>query len=190
MLKELRTSFMLFLILMLLTGFGYPLLVLSTGQTFFPDQANGSLIKQGDTIVGSTLIGQSFTADRYFHPRPSAAGNGYDAAQSSGSNLGPTNPRLIQAVKDRIATLRESGNTAPVPIDLVTASASGLDPDISIAAARFQIQRIAEVRRIEAVRIDELINRTAQPRTLGFLGENRVNVLRLNQALDQLSPNE
>lgn len=187
MLRELRASLGLYLILFFLTGLGYPLLVLGIGQGLFPHQANGSLIEENDKIIGSELIGQNFTGEGYFHPRPSAAGKGYDAANSSGSNLGPSSKDLADQVAARIAAERKEGSIALVPIDLVTTSASGLDPHISPAAAKFQMPRIATVRQLEPARVEELINDHIEPRTLGLLGERRVNVLRLNLALDRLS---
>ncbi len=153
MLKELRTALTLFLLLLLVTGFGYPMLVLGIGQSLFPQQANGSLLTDNGKIIGSILIGQNFTDDKYFHPRPSAAGNGYDAGNSSASNFGPTSTDVIKAVGDRVADLRKSENMTTIPVDLVTASASGLDPDISPAAARLQITRIALARNINILQI-------------------------------------
>jgi potassium-transporting ATPase KdpC subunit len=184
MLKELRTNIILFFVLMLITGLGYPLFILDLGQLFFPFQANGSLIKSDGKIVGSTLIGQRFVGDGYFHPRPSAAGDGYDATASAGSNLGPTNPTLLKVIAARVVELKKESSGGPVPIDLVTTSASGLDPDISPAAARFQVKRIAMFRHINPMTIDALVTHYITPRLWGILGENRVNVLMLNQALD------
>ena len=186
MFQELRASFVLFFMLTLLVGVGYPLLTLDIGQTLFPHQANGSLIEDQGKIIGSELIGQNFNGDAYFHPRPSAAGSGYDAANSSGSNMGPTSMELINAVGERAAVLKQS-NPTPIPVDLVTASASGLDPDISPASAQFQIARIASARHLELIKIDELIARHTTPRTLGLFGEPRVNVLEINRALDDLT---
>jgi len=187
MLRELRTSATLFFVFMLVTGLGYPMLVLGIGQNLFPKQANGSLLTASGKIVGSTLIGQSFSGEKYFHPRPSAAGNGYDATNSSGSNLAPTSSDLMKAVADRVTELKKTGNPSPIPVDLVTTSASGLDPHISVAAARFQSPRIIMTRHLNAAQIEDLISQHTESRTLGFLGENRVNVLELNLALDHLA---
>jgi K+-transporting ATPase ATPase C chain len=189
MLKELRTNIILFLLLLLMTGFGYPMIILGIGQTFFSKQANGSLIEFNGKIIGSTLIGQVFSSNGYFHSRPSAAGSGYDATQSSGSNLGPTSQDLIKIVGDRVTDYKKSSTLTSVPVDLVTASASGLDPDISPTAARSQVARIASARNISTIEIESLVMHHTKPRTWDILGENRVNVLELNQALDHdLSP--
>jgi len=152
-----------------------------------PHQANGSMLTAGGKTVGSELIGQSFTAPEHFWGRPSAVG--YDAKTSSGANLGPSNPALVEAVAGRVAALRaaDPGNTAPIPVDLVTASSSGLDPHISPAAARFQIARVARARNLQATTVTALVDANVEGRTLGFLGEPRVNVVRLNLALDALA---
>jgi K+-transporting ATPase ATPase C chain len=156
----------------------------------FPDQARGSLIRQGERVVGSRLIGQAFTSPRYFHPRPSATSpEPYNAALSGGSNLGPTNAKLIQAVQERVRQYRRENGLAegtPVPVDAVTASASGLDPDISLANAQLQAPRVAKARGIPLERVQRLIQAHTRPRQLGVLGEPRVNVLELNLALDDL----
>jgi K+-transporting ATPase ATPase C chain len=186
--KDLRSSLGLVTFLTLLTGVAYPLSVTKIGQALFPYQAKGSLIKEGDTIIGSPLIGQNFSSDRYFHGRPSAAGSGYDANNSSGSNLGASSPKLAETLTHRVEELRASGETRRIPVDLVTASASGLDPDISIASARYQAQRIADARGLPLPKIEKLIDLTTTPRTFGFLGEKRVNVLQINRALDRLAP--
>ncbi len=188
MFRELRASLTLFVLFVFVTGLGYPMAALYLGQALFPHQANGSLIQEKGKIIGSTLIGQNFTGNGYFHPRPSAAGNGYDAANSSGSNLGPTSADLIKAVGDRVADLKKAGGAVAIPVDLVTSSASGLDPNISPAAARFQAARIAEARKMDVAKVSDLVARNTEPRTLGFLGENHVNVLELNRALDSLAP--
>jgi potassium-transporting ATPase KdpC subunit len=175
-----------------LTGVFYPALVTATAQVFFPDQANGSLIEQDGKIQGSRLIGQPFSEPHYFWPRPSATGPvPYNAAASSGSNQGPLNPALADAVKARIAALRaaDPGNTAEVPVDLVTASGSGLDPHESPAAALYQAGRVARMRGLELVAVQKLIDEHTEERTLGLFGERRVNVLALNLALDRLVPN-
>jgi K+-transporting ATPase ATPase C chain len=185
----LRPALVLFVLLSLVTGLVYPLLVAGVARVLFPAQAAGSLVRQGDVVIGSTLIAQSFTAPKYFWSRPSAtSGKPYDAANSGGSNLGPTNPALVDAVKGRIAALREAdpGNTAPVPIDLVTASASGLDPEISRAAADYQAARVARARGLPVAQVSALVALHTQGALLGFIGEPRVNVLMLNLALDAL----
>lgn len=187
MAKLLRQSVMLLLLMTIITGVLYPLAATGLAQLVFPRQANGSLIEHGGKPVGSALIGQSFTEAKYFWGRPSAtAPNPYNAASSSGSNLGPTNPALTDAVKQRIAALRaaDPGNTQAVPVDLVTASASGLDPQISPAAAQYQISRVARARGLSAAEVQALVQRYTQGRQLGVLGEPRVNALRLNLALD------
>lgn len=188
MFKELRASLTLFLTLALLTGLAYPIAILGLGQMLFPVEANGSLIMDNGKIIGSSLIGQNFTSTAYFHPRPSYAGNGYDAANSSGSNLAPTSADLTKSVSARIAALKAENGNPNIPVDFVTSSGSGLDPDISPAAAHLQAARIALARHIDVVRVNGLIDQNTQSRTFGILGENRVNVLQLNRALDQLAP--
>jgi K+-transporting ATPase ATPase C chain len=165
--------------------------VTGIAQLAFPHQANGSLIVVNGKTVGSTLIGQQFTAPKYFWGRLSATGPyPYNAASSSGSNLGPSNPALLDEVKARIAALKaaDPGNTQPIPVDLVTSSGSGLDPDISVAAALYQLPRVARVRGLNESAVRALVDQYTQGRTLGFLGEPRVNVLQLNLALDALKP--
>jgi K+-transporting ATPase ATPase C chain len=187
MLAYLRPAIVLTLALTAVTGLAYPLLVTGAAQLLFPRQANGSLIVQDGKIVGSSLIGQPFDDPRYFWSRPSATSPyPYNAAASSGSNLGPTNPALAEAVKARIAALRaaDPGNAAPVPVDLVTASASGLDPHISPAAALYQAGRVARARKAEESAVRKLVEQHTEGRQFGFLGEPRVNVLALNRALD------
>ena len=186
---ELRTAFLVLVALTGLTGVAYPLAVTGLAQLLFPSQANGSLIVEDGRVRGSALIGQSFDDPRYFWSRPSAtAPFPNNAAASSGSNLGPLNDALRDAVKGRVEALRaaDPGNTAPVPVDLVTASASGLDPHISPAAAAYQAGRVARVRGLERARVDALVAEHTEGRWLGMLGEPRVNVLRLNLALDRL----
>lgn len=185
--STLRPALVLFGALSLMVGVLYPLAVTGIGKLAFPEQAAGSLVTHNGKVIGSALIGQSFSSPRYFWGRPSATGPvANNAGGSSGSNQGPLNPALTDAVKGRIAALREAdpGNTAPVPVDLVTASASGLDPDISVAAATYQAGRVAAVRKLPRERVDELISEHTVGKTLGFLGEARVNVLALNLALD------
>ncbi|ODA39463.1 potassium-transporting ATPase subunit KdpC [Desulfosporosinus sp. BG] len=190
MLKTMSRALMLLLVMTLLTGIGYPLLITGIAQAIFPKQANGSLSYQGDELIGSVLIGQNFSDPRYFQGRPSAAGtNGYDATKSGGSNLGPTNKALLDEVAKRAEQVRiDNGLTpnAPVPSDLVTASASGLDPDISPEAARIQVARIAKARNLSEQKVQSLVEQYTEGREFGFLGEPRVNVLRLNRALDSL----
>jgi K+-transporting ATPase ATPase C chain len=187
----LRPAFVLFVLLSLVTGIAYPLLVTGIGQVAFPRQAAGSLVERDGKPVGSMLIGQSFSDPKHFWGRPSATSPmANNAGGSTGSNLGPTNPALLDAVKGRIEALRvaDPGNAAPIPVDLVTASASGLDPEISLAAARYQAARIARVRAMPVERVEALIEAQAARPLFGFLGEPRVNVLALNLALDSPSP--
>jgi K+-transporting ATPase ATPase C chain len=186
MLQELRTAAVLLLALTALTGGFYPLVVTAVARVAFPRQARGSLIQSGEEIVGSELIGQSFTRPEYFWGRLSATGPGpYNAAASSGSNYGPLHPALTEAVESRIAALRKGGATPDaIPVDLVTASGSGLDPHISPAAAAVQVPRVAASRRMTEDEVRTLIEQHTQLRQFGILGENRVNVLRLNQAMD------
>jgi potassium-transporting ATPase KdpC subunit len=189
MLKQLKIAAILFGLLTIFTGLLYPALITGVAQVLFPNQANGSLITQNGQVVGSSLIGQQFDAPKYFWGRLSATGDHpYNAAASGGSNLGPTNPALQKEVSDRIAALKaaDPGNTQPIPVDLVTSSGSGLDPDISIAAARYQAARVAHARGLALDRVLALIDQHTIGRTFGFLGEPRVNVLSLNLALDRL----
>jgi K+-transporting ATPase ATPase C chain len=181
-----RPALVLFVLLSLVTGIVYPLLVTGVAQVAFPAQAAGSLLTKGGKVVGSKQIAQSFADAKYFWSRPSATTRPYDAANSGGSNLGPSNPALVDAVKGRVAALRaaDPGNTAPVPVDLVTASASGLDPEISRAAADYQAARVARARGLPEARVRELVLQHTQGRLFGFIGEPRVNVLALNLALD------
>lgn len=182
----LRPALVLFAVLTLLTGLLYPLLVTGVAQAVFPHQANGSLIELDGKAAGSELIGQPFSQPAHFWSRPSATGPmAYNAGASSGSNLGPTSPALAEGVKARIEALRaaDPGNTAPVPVDLVTASASGLDPHISLAAARYQVARVARVRGLSPEAVNALVDRHTGNTLFGFLGEPRVNVLKLNVAL-------
>lgn len=186
--KLIRQSLLLFVILTGVTGLLYPLVTTGLSHVLFADKAAGSLIEKDGRVVGSALIGQSFTAPGYFWGRPSATAPGpNNAASSSGSNQGPTNPALSDAAKQRIAALRtaDPGNTAAVPVDLVTASGSGLDPEISPAAAGFQAGRVARARGMDPGKVRELIAANTEGRQFGVLGEPRVNVLKLNLALDQ-----
>ena len=189
-LKEtLRPAITLFLALTIITGVVYPLVTTAIGKTLFASQVQGSLVKQGDLVVGSALIGQNFTDAKYFWGRPSATGPyPNNAAASSGSNQGPLNPALMEAVNGRIAALKaaDSDNKLAIPVDLVTASASGLDPEISPAAANYQINRVAKARGLQANQVAELVQKNTQARQLGILGEPRVNVLALNIGLDAI----
>ncbi len=182
--KNLMTAVLMTVFTTILLGIIYPLVVTGFAQLLFPKQANGKLIARNGKIIGSQLIGQGFTSTAYFHSRPSAAGNGYDAANSGGTNLGPTNQKLITRVAQDVSTLQSENPGVPVPIDLVTTSASGLDPDISPAAAEFQVPRVARERHTSPQVIRQMITRHTQRRQFGFLGEPRVNVLELNLNLD------
>jgi len=187
--RELRAAAVLLLVLSVVTGIAYPLVVTGVAQVAFPERANGSLIEAGGKPVGSALIGQPFADAKHFWSRPSATSPyPYNASSSSGSNQGPLNPALTDAVTARVKALRDAdpGNTAPVPADLVTASASGLDPHISPAAAEYQVARVAKAHGLDAEKVRALVAEATEGRQLGFLGEPRVNVLRLNLALDAL----
>ena len=188
LIRQLRPAILVLLVFTLVAGIIYPLVVTGIGQIAFHDKANGSLIKRDGVVVGSALLGQNFTGATYFHPRPSAAGaNGYDASASSGSNLGPLNPDLLSAISDRVTAYRQENGLAAdqtVPVDAVTASGSGLDPDISVANARLQAQRVATARGLSIDQVAQLIDDHTDGRTLGVLGVPAVNVLQLNLALD------
>jgi K+-transporting ATPase ATPase C chain len=186
--RNLRVAFLMTVATTLLLGVAYPLAITGLAQVLFPDQANGQLIERNGTVIGSRLIGQGFSSPGYFHSRPSATSTPYDAANSGGSQLGPTNKKLIDAVKANVDAARKDNPDAPVPIDLVTASASGFDPHLSPAAADFQVPRVARERGMSETDVRRLIGAHTAPRQLGFLGEPRVNVLELNLALDREHP--
>jgi len=186
--RHLITALLYTVVTTILFGVVYPFAVTGLAQVFFKNKANGQLIRQNGELVGSRIIGQPFTAAGYFHSRPSAAGNGYDAANSSGSNYAPTNKKLIDRVSGDVAALELDHPKADVPVDLVTASASGLDPDITPAGAEFQVARIARERHLSEDSVRRLVARLTQGRQWGFLGEPRVNVLELNLDLDRTAP--
>jgi len=197
MLNEIRPAFVLLLLFTLLTGIAYPLGMTKVAGALFPHQAEGSLIVKNGAVIGSEIIGQTFTGEKYFHGRPSATtgtddkGNSIalpnNAANSMGSNLGPTNKALIERIKAEAAKLAAENPNAPVPVDLVTTSASGFDPDVTPAGALFQVPRIAKARNLNPKQVEELVARFTKPRTLGIIGEPAVNVLKLNLALDELA---
>jgi K+-transporting ATPase ATPase C chain len=188
-LEQLKISIRALFVLSVLTGIVYPILITGAAQKLFPHQANGSLIQVGDKVVGSSLIGQPFDDPKYFWSRLSATGPAaYNASNSSGSNLGPTNPALLQEIQGRIDALKKADpdNSSPIPVDLVTSSASGLDPHITPAAAKYQIRRVAKIRGLSEDSVNQLVNQFTEGRFLNLLGESGVNVLKLNLALDSL----
>lgn len=186
--ENLRIAVLFTIVTTVVFGLLYPLGVTGLAQLIFPRQANGSLIVRNGQVAGSALIGQAFSAPGYFHPRPSAAGNGYDASQSGSPNFAPTNHALIDRVKADVARLRTENPSAAIPVDLVTTSGSGLDPEISPAAAEFQVPRVARERGMSETEVRELVSKNTLPRQLGFLGEPRVRVLQLNLDLDAAHP--
>jgi potassium-transporting ATPase KdpC subunit len=187
--KHLITAFLMTIATTLLLGIAYPLLITGLAQVLFHSKANGQILYRNGEAIGSRIIAQPFTSAKYFHARPSAAGNGYDAANSGGTNLAPTNQKLIDRIQADAATLHQEHPDQPIPVDLITTSASGLDPDISPAAAEFQVARVARERGVPQSTIRDLVRKYTYQRDLGLLGEPRVNVLETNLALDGLGSN-
>jgi K+-transporting ATPase ATPase C chain len=186
--RNLIVAVLMTIVTTVLLGLAYPLVVTAIAQAVFPDQANGQLMVRNERVIGSRLLAQGFSSPAYFHPRPSAAGAGYDAANSAGSQLGPTNRKLIETVKQNVEAARRENPGRPIPIDLVTASASGLDPHISPASAEFQVPRVAKARGMPEDSLRNLVREHTEGRQWGFLGEPRINVLELNLALDSQQP--
>lgn len=186
MLNSIRPAIAMTVLFTLLLGLAYPLAMTGIGQAAFPAAANGSLVVSDGTAIGSSLIGQAFTRDNYFWPRPSAAGDGYSGMASSGSNLGPTSQKLMDRTAETVTALQAAGITGPIPADAATASGSGLDPDISPAFARAQVARVAAARALPVERVASLVEQSIEGPFLGFVGEDRVNVLKLNLSLDAL----
>jgi potassium-transporting ATPase KdpC subunit len=184
--KNLIIALWFTLVTTVLFGILYPLVITGLAQVLFPNRANGQLIERNGKVVGSRIIGQAFTGPGYFHPRPSSAGSGYDPTSSGGSNLAPTNKVLIERVRNDVQRLQAENPTAPIPVDLVTSSGSGLDPDITPAAAEFQVPRVARARGMKAEDVRAIVQKHTKGRDLGFLGEARVNILELNLELDTL----
>ncbi len=185
--KNLITAFLMTIATTLLLGIVYPLVITGLAQLLFKDKANGQIVQRNGEAVGSWIIAQPFTSAKYFHPRPSAAGNGYDAANSGGTNLAPTNQKLIERVRADAAALHQENPNELVPVDLITTSASGLDPEVSPAAAEFQVPRVARQRGLSEGALRDLVQKHTKQRDLGLLGEPRVNVLELNLALDDMA---